>query len=304
MTDTLSSVFRLLDLQSARTHRFEAAGDWAFRFPAREALKFAAVLRGSCFMLREGEAPQPLSAGDVFLLAESPAYALASDPALPAEDGRRLFAGGASTGRHRGDEVVMIAGSFSASAQHRALLLGALPRFMLIPAATAEAPALRRTLEIMAAEFDTTELGAELMRRHLTDMLLIQLLRAFAARESAAPQRGGWIGALADPRLGAALDALHAEPERNWTVSALAAVAGMSRSSFAAAFQSRIGMAPMAYLQGWRMQLAEDLLRQGESVGRVAARLGYGSRSAFGAAFRRTKGRTPRSAAIAHSNGE
>lgn len=304
MADTLSSIFRLLDLQSAQNHRFEAAGDWAFRFPAREVLKFAALLRGSCWMLREGAAPLRLAAGDVFLLVESPAYVLASDPALPPEDGSRLFAGGAGTGRHQGDDAVMIAGSFSASAQHRALLLGALPRFMLIPATTAEAPALRRTLEMMAAEFDAAEFGAELMRRHLTDMLLIQLLRAFAVREGAAPQHGGWIGALADPRLGAALDALHAEPGRHWSVATLAAEAGMSRSSFAAAFQARVGMAPMAYLQGWRMQLAEEMLRRGESVGHVAARLGYGSQSAFGAAFRRSRGRTPRTAARAHSVGE
>ncbi|WP_192954808.1 AraC family transcriptional regulator [Gallaecimonas mangrovi] len=295
MSDALSSIFRLLELQSAQNHRFEAAGDWAFRFPAGDTLKFVAVLRGSCLMLREAQVPQPLAAGDVFLLAESPAYVLASEPALTPEDGRQLFADGSGTGRYQGDEVVMIAGSFSASAQHRKLLLSALPRFMLIPANTAEAPALLRTLEMIEAEFDAAEFGAELMRRHLTDMLLIQLLRAFAARSD--PNRSNWIGALADPKLGAALNALHAAPEQSWTVAALAKQAGMSRSSFAAAFQTQLGMAPMAYLQNWRMQLAEELLRQGESVGRVAAQLGYASQSAFGASFRRLRGQTPRAAA-------
>ncbi|WP_102107627.1 AraC family transcriptional regulator [Oceaniglobus roseus] len=297
MTDTLTCVFRLLDLQSARTHRFEAAGDWSFRFPAREALKFAAVLRGACWMLHDGAPPLRLSAGDVFLLTESPAYVLASDPALPPEDGVPLFAGG-STGRYGGDEVVLIAGSFSASAQHRALLTGALPRVLHLPAGTPAAPALRRTLETMAEEFDRPGLGTDLVLQHLADLLLVHVLRAHA-HEGDGARRSGWIGALADQRLGAALDALHAAPERPWTVAEMARVAGMSRSSFAAAFRERVGLAPMAYLNGWRMQLADELLRQGTGVGQVATRLGYTSQSAFGAAFRRARGITPRAAAAA-----
>jgi AraC-like DNA-binding protein len=45
----------------------------------------------------------------------------------------------------------------------------------------------------------------------------------------------------------------HADVATYWTVASLAAVAGMSRSSFAERFRMRVGMAPLDYLTRWRM---------------------------------------------------
>ena len=50
-------------------------------------------------------------------------------------------------------------------------------------------------------------------------------------------------------------------------------------------------MAPMAYLLAWRMAQGKSLLRQRETV---AARVGYGSASAFSTAFARHVGLPPR----------
>lgn len=305
MTDALSTAFNLLDLHSARATRFEAAGDWSFRFPAKAALKFAAVLRGNCWMLHGGRSPLRLRAGDAFLLSHSPAYVLASDPEIAPEDGLALFDGGRSNvARHGGDDLVAIACSFGVNELHRRLLTRAMPALMVIPHDAPSAPVLRATLRILEQEFDDDGIGADRMRQHLADILLIQLLRAFAGRETVnaddtPTHRGSWIGALADPRLAAALDAIHARPERQWTVGALAKQAGMSRSAFAETFHGAVGVPPISYVLSLRMQIAEDLLRQGRRVSDVAARLGYGSQSAFGVAFKRIKGRTPTARAIA-----
>lgn len=70
--DPLSEVISLLDMQSARSTRFEASGAWALRFPAKPALKFAAVLRGGCWLAFPDQRPQRLAAGDTFLLANAP----------------------------------------------------------------------------------------------------------------------------------------------------------------------------------------------------------------------------------------
>ena len=91
------------------------------------------------------------------------------------------------------------------------------------------------------------------------------------------------------------LDALHAEPGRRWTLDALARLAGMSRSSFAMRFKDRVGEPVMDYLTRWRMMLAADRLsRGGLSIAQVAPMVGYDSESAFGAAFKRVMGRSPR----------
>lgn len=47
-SDPLSDVLAMVRVRSARCTRFEAGGAWALRFPAKPALKFAAVLRGEC----------------------------------------------------------------------------------------------------------------------------------------------------------------------------------------------------------------------------------------------------------------
>jgi AraC-like DNA-binding protein len=50
----------------------------------------------------------------------------------------------------------------------------------------------------------------------------------------------------------------------------------------------------MRYLTRWRMQLAEQLLRQTNlGIYAVAARVGYASEAAFNRAFKRHVGRPP-----------
>ena len=46
--DPLSEVFSLLNVRAARCTRFEASGHWSYRFPAKPALKFGAILKGAC----------------------------------------------------------------------------------------------------------------------------------------------------------------------------------------------------------------------------------------------------------------
>ena len=69
----------------------------------------------------------------------------------------------------------------------------------------------------------------------------------------------------------------------------------MSRSIFALRFKETVGETPMEYLTRWRMMLAGDkLITSGDSISAIASSLGYESESAFGKAFRRVMGRSPR----------
>src|SRR5262249_10241063 len=126
----------------------------------------------------------------------------------------------------------------------------------------------------------------------LIDILFVQVLRAWLADQPKGG--GGWLGALKDPRISAALAAIHEHPARPWTVSELAAQARSSRAPFAARFRALVGGPPLAYLTGWRMQVAAGLLhRETLSIGEVAARVGYESEPAFNKAFKRATGITP-----------
>jgi len=108
------------------------------------------------------------------------------------------------------------------------------------------------------------------------------------------PSQTGWLAALNDLQIGAALALVHADPQASWTVASLAAKVAMSRSAFAARFVQLVGEPPLQYVTRWRMQKASGILRDGHaSLAEVAARVGYESEAAFSKAFKRAVGSTP-----------
>ncbi|MDB5453885.1 MAG: transcriptional regulator, AraC family [Caulobacteraceae bacterium] len=92
-----------------------------------------------------------------------------------------------------------------------------------VPASDPAAAVLRGTLELLDAELRDRQMGASLVARRLADILLVHALRAFATTHRA--DAVGWIGALADRKIGGALNLMHKEPGRRWTVDELAAEA-------------------------------------------------------------------------------
>ena len=61
----------------------------------------------------------------------------------------------------------------------------------------------------------------------------------------------------------------------------MAVEAGMSRTSFANAFRETVGVTPGAYLQAWRVGIAQDLLEEGRQLKHIAAEVGYSGEAAL-----------------------
>jgi AraC-like DNA-binding protein len=291
--DPLSQVFSLLNVRAARCTRFEASGNWSYRFPAKPALKFGAILKGECWM-DFGEGPRHrLSAGDSFLLANAPSYVLANDEDAFPEDGLAMFDWAHSdVARHEGDDTVIVAGSFGFDTSDAELLLDALPRFLLIPGQHPSAAVIRTTLQIITPEIMGPQIGAAILTDRLVDVLLVLVLRA--ALDQDRDKDFGWIGALTEPRIGKAIGLMHHNIAHPWTLEMLCSAVAMSRSAFTKRFRSLVGRAPLDYLLHWRMRIARDLLRQGSSVAAAAHHVGYASESAFRNAFKRLYGHAPK----------
>lgn len=291
--DPLSQVFSLLNVRAARCTRFEASGNWSYRFPAKPALKFGAILRGECWM-DFGVGPRhQLTAGDSFLLANAPSYVLANDERAFPEDGIAMFDWEHSdVARHEGDDTIMVAGSFSFDTSDAELLLDALPRFLLIPGQHPSAAVIRTTLQIITPEIMGPQIGAAILTDRLVDVLLILVLRA--ALDQDRSKDFGWIGALTDPRIGKAIGLMHNNAAHPWTLEMLCSAVAMSRSAFSKRFRSLVGHAPLDYLLRWRMRIARDLLRCGSTVAAAALHVGYSSESAFRHAFKRLYGYSPK----------
>lgn len=145
----------------------------------------------------------------------------------------------------------------------------------------------------MMTEMQPGRLGGSLAARHLAHLILLQAFRLHLSQQ--ANDRIGLFHALADPHVGKAIEAMHLEPAHRWTLADLADRVGLSRSVFAQRFRERVGETPIAYLTLWRMRLAKDKLLNGrETLGRIAAALGYESENAFNTAFKRVAGCSPR----------
>jgi AraC-like DNA-binding protein len=126
----------------------------------------------------------------------------------------------------------------------------------------------------------------------LPELVLVETLRLHLAGAPAIDT--GWIAALSDPVLGPAMASIHAEPARDWCVDDLARTATVSRSVLDQRFRELLGQAPMRYLTGWRMHLAENLLRETDRpVASIAHYVGYDSEEAFSRAFKRDHGASP-----------
>lgn len=132
--------------------------------------------------------------------------------------------------------------------------------------------------------------GPGVVADRLLDWMMVCALREWFDREHGT----GWLAALADEVVGPVLRAMHARPEKAWTLALLAKEAGVARTTLAGRFARLVGVPPLTYLTEWRMAVAADLLADSEAtVGAVARRVGYADAFGFSAAFKRVQGVSP-----------
>jgi AraC-like DNA-binding protein len=313
--DPITDVFKTMHVASVVHARLEATAPWGLMHQAEVANEaepklaapkdwrtqvahFGMVSRGNCWLSVEGMTdPIPLTGGDCFLLAPGSTYALRDNPrtrvrsfceAAPKNGSNVIHYGGG------GVATTIISGWFRFDQTSVKPLKRLIPELILIKADQAQTLALHATLQLLASEMAEPAPGAEVMVNRLADILFIQCVRAHIA-SSSETCKSGWLRAIFDPKIGAALKAMHERIENPWTVETLAAAAGMSRSAFALRFKELLGETPLEYLTNWRMYKATGLLQGNDrKLLEVAKSVGYDSDAAFSKAFKRVLGAAPR----------
>lgn len=295
--DPLSDVLALLKPRNYLSAGFEAGGDWSVQFPnQQEGIKTGAVVSGECWVSVEGVCDAVhLKTGDCFLLPSGRPFRLASDLALAPVDAGTIFPPARRGGfvvYNGGGNFSLLSNRFALAGNHASVLLRMLPPIVHIQNEP-DQTALRWSVERMMQELREQQPGSFLLIQHLAHMMLVQALRLHLA--GGVKGGTGWLFALADKQMGAAINAIHADPAYRWTLQELAERAGMSRSVFALKFKEAVGETPMEYLTRWRMLLAGDRLENSDDpVSAIALSLGYESESAFSTAFKRVMGCSPR----------
>jgi AraC-like DNA-binding protein len=283
--------------------RSRMSAPWSLRIEDQAPLTLVAMVRGHAW-LRAGGLSQQVGHGDVAVLCGPAPYTVADEPGRRAQavilPGQRCVApdGGAQTamadlgvrtwGNDTAGGTEMLTGTYPVPREVSQRLLRALPPLLVLRANQWDCP----LIPLLADEIVKDEPGQEAVLDRLLDLLLIAVLRAWFARPDA--RAPGWYRGYADPVVGAALRRIYHAPQEPWTVQSLARAAGVSRATLARRFTDLVGETPIAFLTGWRIALAADLLREPEATLTAVAREPLRAEHCVQAASRGQPARAPR----------
>jgi AraC-like DNA-binding protein len=271
-------------------------GEFAIKFPKHESVKCYAVVSGQCWMAVEGVRDAlRLTTGNCFLLAPGISSCLASDVKLTPVDATEMFSfplNGRIASCNGGGDCLLVGGNFVVTGKPADILLAELPPIVHIRKEL-EKNIIRWSLERMREELRDPQPGSSRVLQQLACMMLVEVLRLHLA--GGLESKVGWLSALSDKQISAAITSIHDDPAHDWTVEQLAQCGGMSRSIFAQRFKEIVGSSPIEYLTRWRMLLPADRISNTrDSISEIAQSLGYESASAFTKAFKKILGCLPR----------
>jgi AraC-like DNA-binding protein len=314
--DVLSDMLRTVRLTGSMLFLVEASTPWVSWAPhtesfrrlvlpaAQHLISFHIVTRGGCWAGLAGAPPERFEAGDVLIIPHGDAYYLADPPTAERtydfEDALTFFrdmAAGKSPstvfeGGNGPGTTQFICGFLGCDLRPFNPVLQALPRLLRVRPANQSGDGLPHLISFAMHELRKQRSGGQVVKLRMAELMFVDVIRRHL--ETMPGEHIGWLAGLRNPLVARALALLHNAPAQSWTLDALAAQAGTSRSVLAERFAHFIGQPPMQYLRQLRMQLASRLLVEGGAkVVSVAAAVGFESEAAFSRAFKKSVGLSP-----------
>jgi AraC-like DNA-binding protein len=311
--DALSDVLRVAHLTGGVFLHAEFFAPWCmaarvepehcspFLGPASHLILYHYVVEGEFRIRVDGEDGEGLvlGAGEVILLPRNDAHLMGSDLSLPPVEGSQIIQlpkdGGLFSIRHggAGGRTRMICGFLGCDSAEGNPVISTLPPLLKLNLERGGAAEwIRSTFQYAAEEVAAGRPGTETVLAKLSELLFVEAVRRYA--EALPDGQTGWLAGLREPHIARALALLHRDVTRRWTVDDLGREVGLSRSALAERFIRLIGVPPMHYLAGWRMQVATQKLRNtSASLAQVAETVGYDSEAAFSRAFKKAFGSAP-----------
>jgi AraC-like DNA-binding protein len=310
--DPLSELLRVVHLSGALFVEARLSAPWAYRSPrarlaapliersADRIVILDLITAGECWLQVDGEPARHVTAGHALVYPRGDAHRMSSGPDVTSAVGarlerilarrpRRLVHGGG------GAETVIVCGFLACDSRVARLLLDGLPAVLCVDLRGSRAGAwLDASVSYALEEARSPRAGGEGVLAKLAEVLFVEVLRHHMHACPSDDTRRGWLAAMRDRVVGAALTAMHRDVARDWTLEDLARASGTSRSVLAQRFQSMVGTSPIQYLTQWRMMRAADLIQTSNAtLTRIAERVGYRTDTAFNRAFRREFGVPP-----------
>lgn len=308
--DILAEILNRVRLGGTLLFHFELGDPWNLALPQRPYALFHYISPGSppaTLALEQGRELR-MNPGDFVVVSRGEPHEIYSDRRTKPFSVLDLDRSSAQRGvvRHGGNAQpysTMICGKFTVARPSRNSVLELLPPVLLLKP-TEDGEWLEAILRRMVSESARERPGQGVALSRLTEVLFVEVLRSWI--KSLGPGEGGWLGAMADPHIGPALQLIHERPERPWTLDDLGQRVGLGRSAFSARFTKLVGQSMYRYLIVRRMEEAAFLLESSDDgIARIATRVGYETVAAFSKVFLRHHGLSPgRYRAVRRSDGE
>lgn len=312
--DALSDLLKTVRMTGAVFFEITAGDAWSIGSPTPEMMlpkilpgadhlvAFHVVTSGHCYGALIGGEATRVDAGEVIVFSRGQPHVVSSAPEMPhvpfTADALEIATAGLMPyclhfGCSGQVQTRLVCGYLACDASPFNPLLDNLPA-MIKGGRPHDGRAgwLDRFIEFALTETAQKRAGSETVLTKLSELMFIDLLRNYI--ETLPEERTGWLAGVRDPSVGKALTLLHSKPAQDWTIETLGKAVGVSRSVLAERFTQMVGIPPMAYLAKWRMQIAAEMLAQGQhSMAQIAEAIGYDSEASFSRAFKKLVGVPP-----------
>lgn len=296
--DLLTDIFRQAGLRRRLLDQRQLRDATALQFPCERSMGVHLVTAGQVYLHAPSLAqPLCLQAGDVAVMARGCVHSISTHEDM------------ASVRTVALDHAwpLPVASAPDAAMQH-ALISGAyqfwhtpvhpffaeMPDWLVLRAQDGPYPrAMAHSMELLQQELALREQGSETLVYGLLDVIFVLLMREMLQRQG--ERTSCWSHGIQDPLVMKAVQAMHDDCARAWTLDKLAQHAGLSRTSLAERFRESMGNTPLNYLRTVRMQKAMAALSESErSLEQIAQEVGYTDAFSFSKVFKRTVGMAPR----------
>lgn len=297
--DALTALLRAMKVHTTVYCVSELGAPWGFRVEDSSAAKFHLVLEGSCALTLDTGEQLALSCGDLVVLPAGTGHVVRDRTDSPVrhldrilaeyprgDDGQLVYGGDGRVTR-------LVCGGFVLADSLPSGLVRLLPRVLRLDAGASGVNRwLEPVFEFLSAEVGAGQPGAGAVLAKLADVFLTQVLRTYlVGAEAAGITRAE---TFSDPAIGRAVELLHAQPDRPWTIAQLASEVGMSRTLLSTRFRLLVGESPMRYLARVRLsQAAGYLTTTNATLYSIAQSTGYDSEASLSKAFKREFGQSP-----------
>lgn len=296
--DLLTDIFRQAGLRRRLLDQRHLRDATALRFPCERSMGLHVVTAGQVY-LHSASLPQPLrlQAGDMAIMARGCVHTISTHEdigtvqTVPLDQSWPLPEAGAP------DEALqnsLISGAYQFWHTPVHPFFAEMPDWLVLHAENGPYPrSMTHSMELLQQELALRELGSETLVYGLLDVIFVLLMREMLQRQGKGTPC--WSQGIRDPLVMKAVQAMHDDCVRIWTLDALAHHAGLSRTSLAERFRESMGNTPLNYLRTVRMQKAMAALSESErSLEQIAQEVGYTDAFSFSKVFKRTVGVAPR----------